>query len=134
MPIAGIYFQLTQYTNVGLGFPFHNQSLHHTSRFFFRGFLLHIRTKTAKASTSSSELDIFQVQTGACSSVFVPCGGEGILCVLVQKDCSYNLVKLAVSCVATLRDPTEQATSPYLRTEPNLVPKRCFLVFRISDD
>jgi hypothetical protein len=37
---------------VGIGFPFHNQSLHHTSRFFFRGFLLHMRTKAAKASPS----------------------------------------------------------------------------------
>jgi hypothetical protein len=43
-------------------------------------------TKAAKASASSSELDIFQVQTGPYSSVLVTSGGEGILCVLVQKD------------------------------------------------
>jgi hypothetical protein len=90
--------------NVGIGLPFHNQSLHHTSRFFFRGFLLHIRTKAAKASASSFQLDVFQVQTGACSSILVTCCGEGILCVLVQKDWSCKLVKLAVTCVAILRN------------------------------
>jgi hypothetical protein len=104
MPIAVIYFQLTQRTNVGIGFPFHNQSLHHTSRLFFRSFLLAHKDKSSQSEpiASSSELDIFQAQTGACSSVLVPCGGEGILCVLVQKDLSCKLVKLAVTCVAAL--------------------------------
>jgi hypothetical protein len=71
------------------------------SRSFSRGFLLHIRAKAAKASALSSELDIFQVQTGAYSSILVQCGGEGTLCVLVQNDWSCKLVKLAVTCVAT---------------------------------
>jgi hypothetical protein len=62
------------------------------SRFSFRVLLLCIRTKAAKDSASSSKLDIFQVQTGACSSLLIPCGGEGILCVLVQNDWSCMLV------------------------------------------
>jgi hypothetical protein len=102
MPIMEIYFQLTQQVNVGIGFPFHKQSLHHTSRFFFRNFLLHIRTKAAKARASLSEFNIVQVQTGAYSSVLVPCDGEGTLCILVQKDWSCKLVKLAVTCIATI--------------------------------
>jgi hypothetical protein len=82
----------------GNRFTFSLTSLYTTRRFFFRGFLLHIRTKAAKASASSSELDIFQVQTGACLSVLYRVVEKGF-CACLYKTIDHASLSSLQLCV-----------------------------------